>query len=133
VPPKNTDSGSTLLPDLTGPLDAFMHTRNARGVLAVEGAAVTLDHKNGRQCNTAWLRVWAEPDVNKEKARELSMSWWLSKPVQRYLREQTDFVNGQPQNKHQNAPRIQQLLDALANANLPPIKPGEVQCGQDEE
>jgi len=133
VPPTNTGSGSTFLPDLVDPLTAFANTRNARGVLAVEGAAVKLDHLNAKQCNTAWLRVWAEPDVGKENARELSMSWWLSKPVQRYLREQTEFVDGQPKNKHQNAPRIQQLLDALANTSLPDAKPGEVQCLQDEE
>ncbi len=132
VPPKNPDSGSVFLPDLAAPLGAFTETRNARGTLAVEGAAVALDHGNGGQCNTAWLRVWSGPD-EKGTPRQLSMSWWLSKPVQRYLREQTEFADGLPKNKHQNAVRIRYLLDAIADAKLPPPKPGEVQCVQDEE
>jgi hypothetical protein len=132
VPPKNPDSGSVFLTDLAAPLGAFIETRNARGTLAVDGAAVALDHHNGGQCNTAWLRVWSRPD-EKGTPQQLSMSWWLSKPVQRYLREQTEFADGQPKNGHRNAVRIRYLLEAIGDAKLPPVKPGEVQCAQDEE
>jgi len=129
-----TSSRSTLLSDIFGPLGAFVATRTARGVLALEGAAVALDHKNDSQCNTSWVRVWSEPDPhtkNRAEARPLSMSWWLSKPVQRYLREQTEFAGGGPMNSHGNKERIQGLLDALANRHLPQAAPGQVQCVQD--
>jgi len=132
----SSDSGSTLLPDLFGPLGAFVETRSARGVLALEGAAVALDHENSSQCNTSWVRVWSEPnphDKSRAKARPLSMSWWLSKPVQRYLREQTEFVGGQSMNRHENKDRIKGLLDAIANVYLQRPKAGEVQCESEED
>ena len=132
--PDGTSSRSALLSDLFGPLGAFIATRSARGVLALEGAAVALDHENFRQCNTSWVRVWSEPDPHdksRAEARPLSMSWWLSKPVQRYLRQQTEFADGRPMNRHENKERIEGLLDAIANVNLPPPQRGEVQCQQE--
>ena len=130
--PKDPDGRSVFLPDLAAPLGAFAETRNARGILALEGAAVALDHGNDGQCNTSWIRVWSPP---KEKGapRQLSMSWWLSKPVQRYLREQTEFADGKAKNEHKNADRIGYLLDAIADVKLPPVRPGEVQCPQDDD
>ena len=129
APVEDIDNGAVFLSDLFSPLGAFSQTRNARGVLAVDGAAVALDHENPTQCNDTWVRVWSEPDPHhqgKAKARPLSMSWWLSKPVQRYLREQTEFVGGTAMNGHKNKERIKGLLDAIANAKLPPAKPGEI-------
>jgi hypothetical protein len=79
--------------DLTGPLKAFMHTRNARGMLAVETMPSALARARAHEtsCNVVQLRVWYERTSALE-ARAISMSWWLSRPVQLYLHEQANFV-----------------------------------------
>ena len=136
VPPAEMDSGSTFLPDILDSIGAFAQTRNARGVLAVEGGTVALDHANAGQCNLAWVRVWSQRDPQQKgeaNARQLSMSWWLSKPVQRYLRQQTEYAGGEARNGHGNKASMRGLLDAIANAKLPPFKPGDYQCLTDED
>jgi hypothetical protein len=79
--------------DLTGPLKAFMHTRNARGMLAVETMPSVLARARAHEtsCNVVQLRVWYERTSALE-VRAISMSWWLSRPVQLYLHEQANFV-----------------------------------------
>jgi hypothetical protein len=81
--------------DLTGPLKAFMHTRNARGILAVETMPSALARAHETSCNVVQLRVWYERTSSLE-ARAISMSWWLSRPVQLYLHEQANFVGKAP-------------------------------------
>jgi hypothetical protein len=76
--------------DVSGPVKAFMHTRNARGVLAVESMPAALARGHPESCNVVQLRVWYQPK-NEFEARAISMSWWLSKPVQLYLHEQANF------------------------------------------
>jgi hypothetical protein len=118
-------------PDVTAPIKAFANTRNARGVLAVDGLGSVLDDRNLQTCNVAQITVWGEPARNwfgqprtdTDKQREVSMSWWLSKPVQIYLHEQTEFT---PQGLGGgNRMPAQFVLDALLD------KPArDKMCGQ---
>lgn len=127
------------LTDVSGPIKAFANTRDAHGTLAVDDAELTLNRLEGlTHCNLSYIRVWAEPSLkDSSKARELSMSWWLSKPVQIYLHEQTEFTgpdqSGQwePKNKHSNEPRIRYLLDALAKRQIGPVKRDGNPCPQE--
>jgi len=107
-------SDGAFVTDISAPLKAFAHTRNARGTLAVDAARATLDRLNRSTCNVARIRVWGEP-AGELATRDISMSWWLSKPVQRYLHEQTEFDRaGRPVNRQsQNKADIEVLLDAV--------------------
>jgi len=115
LPPPPDQDRRTVLPDVFAPLSAVSNTRNARGELAVDDAAVTLDHHNAAYCNAVELRVWADPVSRKTGAppRELSMSWWLSKPVQVYLHEQTGS-----ESSSDNAPAIKTVLAAISGNGL---------------
>lgn len=120
LPPDNS-SPRTLLPDISGPLGAVANTRNARGKLAVDNAADALDHANPILCNTVTIRVWTKPVSDKANApaRDLSMSWWLSKPVQTYLHEQTDFDGAAAANRQKNGDAVAALLVAI-RGDTPP-------------
>jgi hypothetical protein len=114
--------------DVSGPVKAFIHTRNARGVLAVDSMPAALARAHPESCNVVQLRVWYERKSEFE-ARAISMSWWLSKPVQVYLHQQANFApdpNVKESNKRgtPNRPAVKYLLDAL---DEPPTKPEEQQ------
>ncbi len=119
---------------MTAPITAFANTRNARGTLAVDGLGSTLDWGNMDTCNVTQITVWGEPErdwfgrprTDTDKQREVSMSWWLSKPVQIYLHEQTEFI---PQGRGEgNRMPAQFVLDALLG------KPARDKiCGQGTE
>jgi hypothetical protein len=102
-------AGNVLAIDLVGPLDAIMNARSAAGYIAVTGIEKILKPNMNGKCvmNSAAVRVW--PPLRKKKVtqpemfeqshagadqyeievqRPLSMSWWLSRPVQRYLHHQ---------------------------------------------
>ena len=119
--PPNDMSPRTLLPDLLAPLSAFSNTRKARGKLAVDDAGDALDHANRELCNKATLRVWTKPVSDKPNAppRELSMSWWLSKPVQTYLHQQTEFLGAKAKDDQNNDQAIAALLSAI-RGDAPP-------------
>lgn len=126
------------LTDITGPLKAFANTRNARGTLAVDDAEIALDRVGLQGCNLSWIRVWSEPkSKNSNQPRELSMSWWLSKPVQIYLHEQTEFElkagspSWKPTNEHRNEARIRYLLDAIAGNPARNVPVGYNPCDQE--
>ena len=111
--------------DISGPVKAILNTRSARGTLAVEDLAASLDWTRTDICNVASIQVWGEPAAGDAgKPRELSMSWWLSKPVQIYLHEQTDYSGGKPVGTYsQNDKAIRHLVDAMRPA--PPAQPAQ--------
>jgi hypothetical protein len=104
------DAGEAgLLPDVSAPLDATLNTRSARGTLAVERATTALSETLTAACNrnVAHVRVWPEYLYGNEgPVRPLSFSWWLSKPVQQRLHEQTESEEG-------NAAPIAAVMAAL--------------------
>ncbi len=88
-------------PEATGPIGAIGTVRSGRGRLAVADTEQWLETRYGRRCgqNLAHIKVWPEATrdgrcprfgADPETVREISMSWWLSKPVQMNLREQLE-------------------------------------------
>ena len=77
---------------VTSPITAFANTRNARRTLAVGQLRAELRLLNDipdEDRNVAHLRV--APQIESPgQFRPLSMSWWLSKPVQARLHEQVE-------------------------------------------
>ena len=90
----------SFLPEVVGPVDAIGAVRSGRGRLAVAHAAAWLDARFGGRCpvNLVQIKVWPEDSAGHcpvgtatpEKIRQVSMSWWLSKPVQMNLHEQLE-------------------------------------------
>lgn len=91
------------LPELAGPIGAISTVRSGRGRLAVADAAYWLDQRFGGRCgsNLAQIRVWPEAldgtcpigAASPQEIRDVSMSWWLSKPLQMNLREQLEHTS----------------------------------------
>ncbi len=101
--PVEPDAPDSLpLAELEAPLGAIANVRGARGRLAMADAKRWLDERFGAGCaqNLAHIRVWPETETGScaldnmtpGKIREISMSWWLSKPVQMNLREQLEVT-----------------------------------------
>jgi hypothetical protein len=122
---------ASFLTDLSGPVNAIMNGRNARGTLAVDGVERALQAVLTPECgsyNSAHIRVWPEfIKVRKswlpwkgreyvEKIRPLSFSWWSSIPVQVRLHEQTEFVD----KKGKGHDNVLALKDTLAALEKPP-------------
>jgi hypothetical protein len=112
------DREGSFLTDVSAPIKAFAHSRDGRGILAVKDVRAALDRSlpppPACTVNSAFIRVWAElvrPD--ERKARPLSMSWWLSKPVQLYLHEQTEFDGDMPKDGHENRGEMANMLKGI--------------------
>jgi hypothetical protein len=104
---KAPDAGEgQFLTDLSAPAKTILNTRAARGTLAVDGIVTALSEDLTQECvpYAAHIRVWPEFEDSQAKAkgeapasdtaasrkvRPLSFSWWLSKPVQWRLHQQT--------------------------------------------
>jgi hypothetical protein len=105
LPARPVDVSATqVLTDLTAPLSAIANTREARGTLSVQQMRALLgDIRAG--CggpSTAHIRVWPQfenapaptcQDLKskvplRDKTRAVSLSWWLSRPVQFHLFDQ---------------------------------------------
>ena len=110
---KAPDAGEgEFLTDLSAPANTILNTRAARGTLAVEGIVTGLAAELPAACApyAAHVRVWPEfedeqaqlkrptrklpPSDESRRVRPLSFSWWLSKPVQLRLHQQTEFGGG---------------------------------------
>jgi len=88
---------TVFLTDLSTPLQAVENARKGRGRLAVQQLNAVLDMMTDRSCgaDTAHIRVWPQytPDPNnaeKKVSRPVSLSWWLSTPLQVHLHQQLE-------------------------------------------
>jgi hypothetical protein len=109
--PRNPDSVARLPASfVSAPLDAVMSTSSAHGELSLADVRRVLEAANATQdaanqdCVTIGARdaqgfepcfaniaVYAPPDTGiAAKVKAISMSWWLSKPVQEFLDEQIE-------------------------------------------
>lgn len=103
---KAPDAGEgQFLTDLSAPAKTILNTRAARGTLAVDAVVTVLSEDLTQECRpyAAHIRVWPEFEDSQlrlkgevpadseasRKVRPLSFSWWLSKPVQLRLHQQT--------------------------------------------
>ncbi|MFG1298466.1 hypothetical protein V5F49_01600 [Xanthobacter sp. V3C-3] len=106
--------------EVGGPVGAIGAVRSGRGRLAVAGAAYWLDQRFGTRCaaSLAQIKVWPEAadgrcpvgSATPEKIRDVSMSWWLSKPVQMNLHEQLEPTA----DRCNNAVAVEAVWTALA-------------------
>lgn len=96
---------AAFLTDVSIPLQAIASARNGRGRLAVQQLDSVLEAITRSACkeDTAHIRVWpqyVEQDAGGKKKTSLpvSLSWWLSTPIQIHLHQQTEGVKNQNEN-----------------------------------
>jgi hypothetical protein len=110
------------LTDLTIPIQAFANTRTSRGRLAVDQLEEVMDGITASKCgdDTAHVRVWPQfrpaPAGAGEKKVSIpvSMSWWLSRPIQILLHQQTEGDKNQNQNQDQ-IERVWRAIESTSN------------------
>jgi len=87
---------AAFLTDISIPLQAIASARDGRGRLAVQQLESALDAFTKSECgeDTAHIRVWPqyiENNGDKTKvSRPVSLSWWLSTPLQVHLHQQLE-------------------------------------------
>jgi hypothetical protein len=104
-------SGGEFVTDLTAPLKSFAHAWPAHGTLAVEDLRAWL-HQTNAACviQLVHIRVWPQPEKpDVTSSRAVSMSWWLSAPVQRHLHQQMEGDT----NQNENMPRLDAIWSAM--------------------
>jgi hypothetical protein len=119
----DVDDGE-LLTDIVTPITTFANTRTARGVLAVAQLRAALFRALPR-CpeRVVHVRVWPQNDETSKRSKAVSMSWWLSMPVQRHLHQQTE----DGKNDNDNGEPLKLVWKAL-KADSTCVKPDEAQA-----
>ncbi len=119
------------LPEVTGPIGAISTVRGGRGRLAVASAESWLRQRFGARCGTnlAHIKVWPEAldgtcpigAASPQKIREVSMSWWLSKPLQMNLREQLERTH----DRCNNDAAVAAVWQAMVTPSSSCLAPGD--------
>ena len=103
---------SEILTDVVTPITAFANTRTARGTLAVVQLRSALRRAMpGCRLQVTHVRVWPQSQETSSRSRAVSMSWWLSTPIQRHLHQQTEDTK----NENDNGPRLEAVWQALGS------------------
>jgi hypothetical protein len=84
-------NGAEPVTDLLAPVMTIINTRSAHGVLGMDELRIALNHPTPKCAVETKVRVWPQPDGKSKGARAVSMSWWLSPPVQLHLHQQTEL------------------------------------------
>ncbi len=85
--------------EITAPLVTFANTRTARGTHAVSQLRTALFTRMPRcPAQVAHVRVWPQSQEKSKRSRAVSMSWWLSTPIQRHLHQQTEEFKNENDN-----------------------------------
>ena len=97
--------------DIVTPATTVANARTAHGILGVDqlrsSLRAALPHCDVRMIH---VRVWPQQlDETSNRSRAVSMSWWLSKPIQHHLHQQTE----RGKNQNENGPRLQAVWDVL--------------------
>lgn len=101
--PASIDS-SEFFSEVTTPLTTISNARSAHGVLAVDELHSAVRGATGCATNLIDIRVWPQRQGDSGRSKAVSMSWWLSKPVQRHLHQQTEGTkNGNQNSEHLDA------------------------------
>jgi hypothetical protein len=84
------------LSDVSIPLQAIASARDGRGRLAVQQLESVLEAITKSACgeDTAHIRVWPQyiEQGTKKISRPVSLSWWLSTPIQVHLHQQLELT-----------------------------------------
>jgi hypothetical protein len=98
--------------DILTPVVTIIDTRSAHGVLGIDELRIALKHElSNCKINETKIRVWPQLDGKSNGARAVSMSWWLSPPVQLHLHQQTEPDKNE---KYNNEDRQKAVWDALS-------------------
>lgn len=106
---------TVFLTDVSIPIEAIANTRTGRGRHAVLQLNATLGKLTNCRDDTAHIRVWPQyvdqgtGDTKKKISRPVSMSWWLSTPIQIHLHQQTEGAK----NQNENAGEIEKTWRAI--------------------
>ena len=97
--------------DIVTPVTTVANARTAHGILGVDQLRSSL-HAALPHCDVRMIhvRVWPQDlDESSNRSRAVSMSWWLSAPIQRHLHQQTEGTK----NQNENGPRLQAVWEAM--------------------
>jgi hypothetical protein len=102
--------GSEPLTDIVTPVTTVANTRTARGILDVDELRSSL-REAMPECDVRMIhvRVWPQPQETSNRSRAVSMSWWLSTPIQRHLHQQTEDTK----NGNENGPRLRTVWEVM--------------------
>ncbi|HET9176397.1 MAG TPA: hypothetical protein VFN84_08565, partial [Pseudolabrys sp.] len=87
--------------------------RDGRGRLAVQQLESVLDAMTRRECNedTAHIRVWPQytQQGTKKVSLPVSLSWWLSTPLQVHLHQQLESTETNRQTTRADNPNREDI------------------------
>jgi hypothetical protein len=85
-------SGPEPVTDIVTPIKTVINARTAHGLLGVAelDSALRDAFAQGSCADLFQIRVWPEQANGSGQSKAVSMSWWLSAPVQQHLHSQTE-------------------------------------------
>jgi len=103
-------NGSEPLTDIVTPVTTVANTRSAHGILDVDELRSSL-REAMPECDVRMIhvRVWPQLQEMSNRSRAVSMSWWLSTPIQRHLHQQTEDTK----NGNENGPRLRTVWEVM--------------------
>jgi hypothetical protein len=112
---------AAFLTDVSIPLQAIASARDGRGRLAVQQLDSVLEAITKSACkeDTAHIRVWPQyvdqglGGKEKKTSLPVSLSWWLSTPIQIHLHQQTEGVK----NQNENSSEMKKIWRALESTS----------------
>jgi hypothetical protein len=102
--------GTEPFTDIVTPVTTIANTRTAHGILGIDELRSALRGAiPGCGVHMIQVRVWPQARGTSNGSRAVSMSWWLSSPVQRHLHQQTEGNT----NANQNGRRLQAVWNVM--------------------
>jgi hypothetical protein len=96
--------------DIVTPVTTVANTRTAHAILGVDQLRSSLREAiPGCDVWMTHVRVWPQHRETSNRSRAVSMSWWLSTPIQRHLHQQTEGTK----NENENDTRLQTVWKAM--------------------
>lgn len=103
-------NGNEPVTDIVTPVTTVANTRTARGLLDVDELRSSLrEAMPNCEVRMIHVRVWPQLQEMSNRSRAVSMSWWLSTPIQRHLHQQTEGAK----NGNENDPRLRSLWEVM--------------------
>jgi hypothetical protein len=107
-------NGAEPVTDIVAPVTTVANTRTAHGILDVDELRSSLrDAMPECDVRMIHVRVWPQLQETSNRSRAVSMSWWLSTPIQRHLHQQTEDTK----NGNENGPRLQAVWEVMKSTS----------------